>query len=324
MKLKAFLVILFISFYGISDYALSQEEENPEQTEPPKEEDSKWADHDDEDEFEESFKEDKGWKYWTGTSSINYKIEHPTIEVVYGIMQPSIDKSEFDGDFHQIGALELRLGYSKIKENFFHSNITDYNSSYFFIGNVSEEISTNKEADDNKIATDAWRFGFARSGGYGYNLAKGYNVILYHTDGNMWSKLDFRNEAPNQKSKAAMHAYGDAIRFGSMFESGVKVHLFDYISLNGSFQRSVVFPRHMFWYWVVSEAVSGIGHGLVSVFIDDVIEASPYAGPIVYAVLNAGISYGIYELRKKDMNWPIDTHAPFFNEGFQVGFSFIF
>ncbi len=326
MKLKALLLILFLSVFVLSNYAFAQEETQEQEDNTSKTEEDQWGEFDEEDEFddEDEFSSDEGWNYWLSTSSYSYSQTHPTIEVVYGVMNPSIDESEFDGKFRSIGALELRLGYSSIKENFFCKNISEYDNSYFFFGNVSEEIQANEDGSDNEIGSDAWRFGFAWSDGYGYNLAEGYNLILYHTNGAMWSKLNFSDEAPNQKSKAAMNAYGDAIRFGSMYESGVKFHLFDYIAVSGAFQRSLVFPRHMFWYWVASEAISGIGHGLVNAFIDEIVEASPYAGPIVYAILNTGISYGIYELQKKDMNWPIDTHAPFFNEGFQVSFSFMF
>jgi len=322
MRLKTIYLILLFSFFSLSNIALSQVESAEESDSTKVEENTKWDDFDNVEESD--FENDEGWNYWVNSSKFTYKIEHPTIEVVYGIMKPSIDKSEFDGEFHQVGAVELRLGYTSIKENFFNENITEYDNSYFFLGNVSEEISTNQEVGDDKIASDAWRLGFAWSDGYGYNLADGYNIILYHTKGMMWSKLDFRNEAPNQKSKAAMDAYGDAVRFGNMFESGIKIHLFDYIALGGSFQRSMVYPRHMFWYWTASEIVSGFGHVLVDTFIDDIIEASPYAGPFVYAILHTGISYGMSELQRKDMNWPIDTHAPFFNEGFQVSFSFAF
>jgi hypothetical protein len=322
MKLKALLMILFLSFFTMSFSAFSQEEnaENKDTTKTA--ENPKWDDF--ENVEESDFESDEGWSYWMNSSEFPSKIDHPTIEVVYGITQPSIDESEFDGEFRKLGNLEIRLGYSEIKDNFFSENITEFDNSYFFVGNSSEEIMTNKEDGIDKIASDEWRFGFAWGGGYAYKLGNGYNVLLYHNSGMKWSKLNFHDEAPNQKSKAAMNAYGDAIRFGKMFESGVKVHLFDYITLGGGFQRSMVYPRHMFWYWTASELISGIGHGLVDAFIDDIVEASPYAGPIVYAVLHTGISYGMYELQKKDMNWPIDTHAPFFNEGFQVSFSFTF
>lgn len=329
MKFKTMVAFLLVSFFIVSSASYSQEViENPEEkTEEPEEktenDDPKWNDFEDEDEFEGEGEEWNDFNYWSSSSSFS-TIDHPTIEVVYGMIKPSIHESEFDGSFNTVGALELRLGYTDISEHFFSSDICEYDYSYFTISNISEEINKEDADDPQRIGTDVWKFGFAWSNGYGYNLAEGYNVILFHTNGMNWSKLDFRGEAPNQKSKAAMHAYGDAVRFGTMTESGLKIHLFDYIAVSGAYERSVVFPRHLFWYWTTSEIVGAIGHGLVSAFIDDIIEASPYAGPIAYFVLNTGISYGMYELRKENMNWPIDTHAPFFNEGFKVSFSFLF
>ena len=327
MKLRLFFTLLLLICFIFVNRSYSQENTEEETKEKPKtEEESIWDEFDEEDEFDDE--EDDEWDYLgnmrfrTGSASISYSVDHPTIEVCYGIMDPSIHKDEFAGDFARIGAIELHLGYTTISDISTNENICEYDYDYLFIGNVSEEISIDES--DNGIGTDVWRFGIATSDGYGYKLAEGYNVILYHTNGAMWSKLNFRGEAPDEKSQTAIDVYGNAVRFGSMYESGMKIHLFDYVALSGSYERSMVYPRHMFWYWVASEAVSGIGHGLVDMFIDDIIEASPYAGPIAYFVLNTGISYGMYELQKKDMNWPIDTHSPFFNEGFKVSFSFIF
>jgi hypothetical protein len=54
------------------------------------------------------------------------------------------------------------------------------------------------------------------------------------------------------------------------------------------------------------------------------MDRSPYAGPIVHFVLKNALSYGFYELRKKHMNWPVQTVAPLMYENYKVGLTFAF
>ena len=80
----------------------------------------------------------------------------------------------------------------------------------------------------------------------------------------------------------------------------------------------------MFWYWAGSEIIEGIAQGLIDHFANKIVEKSPIAGPIVYFILKNGLSYGAFELKKKYMNWPIETAAPFFSESYKLGISLSF
>jgi hypothetical protein len=80
----------------------------------------------------------------------------------------------------------------------------------------------------------------------------------------------------------------------------------------------------MFWYSALSSIIEVASHSILDEFIDEVREFSPEITPIINFILKSGLSYGLYELRRDNMNWPIETEAPFVMENFKVGFGLNF
>jgi hypothetical protein len=46
--------------------------------------------------------------------------------------------------------------------------------------------------------------------------------------------------------------------------------------------------------------------------------------PVVAFILKGAISYGMYELRSNNMNWPIKTAEPMMFDNYKVGITFTF
>ena len=216
------------------------------------------------------------------------------------------------------------MGYTKKKQDIFGTNLIKYSFDYIFLKHLSKDISSEKEIPSGQVEANIWSFGVSNSSGYGYDFGSSADLILYHTSGISWTKLDFKNVVPDSMGQRALDVYGDQFRFGKQYEGGIKFQVFSPLSINASYQRSIVFPRFMFWYWAGSEILEGIAQGMVDHFAKKIVKNSTIAGPIMYFLLKNGLSYGAYELRKKYMNWPINTAAPFMNEGFKVGFALSF
>ena len=59
-------------------------------------------------------------------------------------------------------------------------------------------------------------------------------------------------------------------------------------------------------------------------FIDEVSDSSPYATPVVDFLLNNGLSYAFFTLKKDRMNWPFETEAPLTYETIKLGITITF
>jgi hypothetical protein len=95
------------------------------------------------------------------------------------------------------------------------------------------------------------------------------------------------------------------------------------MSIDASYERSIIFPRHLFWKWTGSVLIEAAGQWAVDGFVDRVLDSAPYAAPIVSFVLKNALSYGMYELRHDKMNWPFDTVSPLAYDQFKVGLTFV-
>ncbi|MFC2131716.1 hypothetical protein ACFLSQ_09800 [Bacteroidota bacterium] len=268
--------------------------------------------------------------FWDDDFESSFSIKHPTVELKYGMGEPSIHKDLFSSKFEKVNSVEARFGFMTKKEKLFENTVFEYTFNYFFLGNITSDWNKTNEANSVRINTDAWQWGFGFSKGYGYKFGEKTDLVLYSTGALAWTSIDFLDTSATipienaDMDNAKMDYFGDNFRFGDYFEGGIKFQVYEPLAFTVGYQRGIVLPRHMFWKWLGGGIVEGIGEGIISWFSDEVVESSPTFGPIVYFVLKNAYSYGIYELRKKRMNWPFDTEAPLMYENFKVGMSFGF
>lgn len=269
------------------------------------------------------FDDEWNWDYKFWAPKVKLEYESPTIELIYGVKTtPKYHKDAFGGSFEDNYSVEFRLGHTDVIKLKSDENIVKYEYDYFFLANYSEDFGEKKENTD-KVKFDAWRFGFSWSEGYGYKFSDFSGLILYHTEGMDWTKFDFDKNPNNQVLDPALDVYGDEFRFGDHFEAGVKLRPIKNLAINAGYEQVLVFQRHMFWYWTLSELIEVASQGILDGFIKEIGKSSPYATPVVNFILKNALSYGIYELRSKNMNWPTETAAPIRLESFKVGVTFM-
>lgn len=246
----------------------------------------------------------------------------PVIKLHYGLSSLSLD--EFDRPFGDPGALHLRLGFMHLSGFNDERSILDHMSRFVSIAYYSTEI--NDGANSGELGSSLWRFGLIAEDGYGYRLSgtsDGLHLLLNNSSGMTWSDISLdRPEVILEDNRT--ERFEDAIRFGSLTEAGIQLQLGETFGMNASFERSIIYERQLFWKWTGSVLIEGALHGLTSIFVDAIMESSPAAGPIVNFVLQNGLAYGIYELRKSNMNWPFETAAPLHYDTFKLGLTFTF
>jgi hypothetical protein len=262
---------------------------------------------------------------WKDTFDSDRAIEKkiPTIELYGGIATPSLHEDVFSGNFGAVDNIGAKLGFIDILRNKHSDDILDYSFNYFSFNHILVGLAA-EEPSSPDIEVNAWQFGLGKSDGYGYILGDYTHILLYTDGGIIWTKLDFKDTAQLAEEQGALDRFGDAFRFGTRSEGGIGIRFSKNIGLKAGYERAIVFPRHLFWYWIYSEAVHGIAQGGLSIMTNAIEKSSPELVPVVNFVLRNALSYGIYELRKKNMNWPADTPPPFMFDSFKVGLSFTF
>ena len=244
----------------------------------------------------------------------------PTISVSYALAE--LAHKNFVDKFGKTGIIELKLGHTKKKTPESLENIFKYSYRYLFISNISQDLQESSLKQD-ELDIKSWKFGFSRSGGYGYQFGSAA-IIPYFTYTHDWTRIDFRNNATNNVDQTIIDRFNKSFRFGTSNEAGIRIMISSIISFEAGYERAIIFERHLFWKWAGSAVIEFASHSVLDKFIRGILDSSPAAGPIVYLILKSALGYGLYELRQEKMNWPFSSAPPLSINDFKFGMTFTF
>lgn len=249
-------------------------------------------------------------------------LKRPTIELEYGFNQ-SYYNTVLSKEFNPNNRFMGKIGYANYGETVEGSGLLKYDFSSLFYAQSLGDVD--KLSDDGKLNTNVMSFGVMSSNGYGYTLGENFFIILTHGTGLSWNSLDFSDPDgvidPSQID--LIKVMDNGIRFGELYEAGVKIRLIENIGLSANYSENMIMPRFQFWYWSLGKVIEGTTQGLAELFISRVKTTSPELVPIIYFVIKNGISYGFNRLREKNMNWPSETAPPLFEKNVNIGISII-
>lgn len=250
-------------------------------------------------------------------------LKRPTIELEYGFNQSYYNSSVLSSEFNPNNRFMGKIGYANYGETVAGSGLLKYDFGSLFYSQSFGDID--KLSDDGKLNTNVMSFGAMSSNGYGYTLSENFFIILTHGTGFSWNNLDFTDPVgviePSEIDLIKVMDKG--IRFGELYEAGVKIRLIENIGLSANYSENLIMPRFQFWYWSLGKVIEGTTQGLAELFISRVKTTSPELVPIIYFVIKNGISYGFNRLREKNMNWPSQTAPPLFERNVNIGISII-
>lgn len=307
MSLIKLLTVIFISScFGF--YSFPQEENDSLATQENTEEMEEWEDC-------HSFNFD--WEEEANQFGLKGS---PTISLSYG--QSQINLKNFSSSFSDPQFPEVKLGYTTVRMSKYSDDILKYRFNNIFLGNFFTRVNSDNSSNRD-MRTDMWRFGLGWSSGYGFDLGKS-SILPYHSTSIAWSRVNFKDTPLNPADKQIVDLYDQSFRFGTGAEAGVRFKIIPLISLDVSYERSIIFERHLFWRWAGSGIIEMASQGMLDHFIGKIGKSSPAALPIVSVILKSALSYGIYELRQERMNWPFKSAAPLSYDQFKVGVTFNF
>jgi hypothetical protein len=244
----------------------------------------------------------------------------PTLSIYYGWTTPSFDG--FTQDFAKSGFLQFKIGGSTVRTKDMIANLVNYKYEYFEVANFAPRLTTLPSS--NEVVTETWRFGGAAETGMGYGNPSSFSVILYNSGGINWSQISVPKQVLTPADSNILELYNGTFRFGTLSEGGVKLRLSNLFIIDGGYERAMIFPRTLFMKWVGSALLERVFQWGVDEFVDKVVDNSPAAAPVVSFVLKNGVSYAMYELRKKSMNWPFPSDPAMLNDTWKIGVSMTF
>lgn len=254
--------------------------------------------------------EETDWERWR-------KDARPFIEAMYGIGSPK--QLRFEGDFSQIGLVEGKLGYSKIKP--YKNYVNSIEEGFLYGSALNPDLNVVSDDTLGKVNTETMRFGAAYRFGYGYGNGN-IQILPYNERSLVWSKITTtRPDNLIQTDIDILNRYENSYRFGELTEGGVKINMFRMLSVTGAYELQVVFPRHLFWEWLGSAVIRDASSAFITVFAEDILDRTSFLGPAIFFVLKNGLSYAFYNAMKYNMNWPFTSEAPLTFETFKVGVS---
>ncbi len=243
----------------------------------------------------------------------------PTISLYYGFSDNSLEN--LDQSLATTNLMELRLGGTSKESVEMDETILAYEYGYFSLTKISDDLGDRSDPDE--LNADLWRINFGWEDGFGYRF-KGGDLVTYSSFAFGWSKLKVQDNVLDPTDRDLLGLFDDEFRFGTKMEGGIKLQVIPYMTADAGYERSIIYPRFLFWKALVSLGLEGAGQWLLDEFIDEILDSSPAAAPVVSFFLKNGLSYGVYELRKEDMNYPFDTASPFLTDTVKIGASFVF
>lgn len=294
LKKIAFLVILAIVF---SNPLVAQEEDSTEADE----------------QFDSKDYDDFGLFNYFGFS------EDPMIEVFYGA--PKLRWKSLKSSLQNSPSAEIGIGYSHRRK--YNAHIYKLNKKMFFVSGISQNFGNANSKIE--LTPEMWRFGFGLAYGYSYKIGRMF-ISPYSSNSFVWSNVSFENNSSALPAEDAKNLtlYNKTLRFGTATQAGIEISILPILSINGGYERSVIFPRYLFWKQAGSMLLEFCGYGLTDRFVKAILHSSPYAAPIVDFFLKNAVSFAMYELRKEKMNWPFKSASPLTFVTWKVGLTFRF
>jgi hypothetical protein len=209
----------------------------------------------------------------------------------------------------RIGMKGISFNYKNGNGNFLEPK---FNPDYL---NLTENISA------------FYNFNFLSYSGYSYDFGENLSLRLLNSSNMSWSYLEFQDiyfpfAVPIE---TASQDFGNDFRFGMKYSSEANLRILKPLSLTFTGDRTVVFPRTIFWEWAGSWMILNITESLLDrLFIRKIQESSPFATPIVNFVLHSALQFGFSELQKRNMNWPFNSANPLIIDDIRIGLQFEF
>ncbi len=218
---------------------------------------------------------------------------------------------------------------SKIKnvKNEKQLNKIDELKNIFYVGSEQiflSNISTYFSAFDNYnglIKSDAWRFGFAYSNGFGYKYNNVPKILLQHKSGLTWNRIDF--EQINILSPDSyLKDLDEKMKFGQYFSPAIVYNITNSIKIELFYEKSIVYNSVGGFSIVGSLLFEAVLQRWIDFYdLPLLLEFGDYY-PIIYFAYKTAISSFLYNQKSSEHLFPFggSKQASYSTYGLQISF----
>jgi hypothetical protein len=251
-------------------------------------------------------------QFWSGPRK-------PMIDLSYGLS--SLRHRSFEGNIDGVGAAEIKLGFLRARPKF--DNIADVRDNFLFFDYAASDLF-GRTLDPGKVKSEISRFGLGGRRGYAYDFTSSY-LYPYSQTSLQWVKINTgRPSGLSPTDNAILDRYEGSFRFSTSAEAGIAFGLAEIVAVRAGYEMMAIYPRHVFWPWLASYGIAQVGLGAITHFGEDIVEASPALGPILYALLRGGVACGYFLLVRDNQYWPFSSETPMTADGFRFGITLTF
>lgn len=263
----------------------------------------------------------RGFSISSGSLSLGL-FSKPSISLHYGFVFPNL--KGVGTSLASPRLLELRAGslsYDTIPGTL---SVAKVARDGLFVGIFSPEYGG--KADSLAPFTEGVRGGLFFSSGYSYMRApKEPSLTLLHDGGLVWTSLSMKKLPLASPDSAALAPFSDNFRFGNQTGFSLRYNVTDAITLDASYERTLMYNGFSFFSWIGSTALEGIAQGvLTGMVIGSMEEKSPSSVAVANLILRSALSFAIYELRRGSQYFPFGGNNPLCFDVVRVGMSFNF
>lgn len=251
----------------------------------------------------------------------------PAISVFYGSGMPSRDG--IAGTFESAMIIGGTLGMERTIEWWRDKDIVAHkgNNLYLWYGQGADAqgiitpMSGDVPAQAATTSSNFFRIGITDESGFGYKLGSSSSLTFLVAPATLsWTVVTPQAVlAGDSASAQGLRDFEGGLRFGESMRPAIAFRVAEPVSLRVGYEWSQIYPRHLFWFWLLSQGIEGIADAGATWFAREIGKSSPAAMPIIYFLLRNGVAAGFKALRMNQMNWPFTTEAPLNIQMWNVG-----
>lgn len=247
---------------------------------------------------------------------------HPFIDATIGTASvPSNLRGCCLDLFDKMGSLDAFLGFSS-KKNFLNSNeVTKGTKLHLSLKIINNNLPFSDKNIDN---IDIFSLGLGNTSVYGYKFSDNFSIDFTNQQEMNWNWLNNKFISSDSNVNHYLDYITDGVRFGNTVNNEIIFLFNNKYGISAGLSHNVIYQRHMFWYWLMSEAIYSVGDNIIDWFVIKISTQSIAATPFVHFLLHTAYNYGMYVLRKDNMNWPFDTAPGIMINKFNIGLSYTF
>lgn len=250
----------------------------------------------------------------------SFSYVRPFIDLNIGLNTINVDSKSYDNKFNDIGNFNGKFGYSKKKSILESKSVYRGSNNYLFVDYSNKDLPLSTTTDlftNSKI----FQIGLGDDDFYAYKFGESIDIEFTNNSSFGWNWLTFNSIDLDTNNIKYLDYMSDGMRFSNNVGNDLKILIDDSYGISAGFDRTIIYQRHLFWYWAGSEILFSAGSNMIDWFTKSIAKRNNAAAPIVYFILHSAYNYGMYELRKEKMNWPIETSPGFIVDNFKVGIS---